>query len=161
MGVSDAMRAVIFGLLIASLAPFACATEPAAGPPASAAVPLAPPAGSQRLPGSVACESEVSCSACAEDSDKELVHTAPLLYAADVRGCYDQVAKTHVGTEGRVVVRFGIDPTGVVGTSCVVRSSLNDTTLDRCLADLVLRWKFPAPKSGGWALVDHAFVFGP
>jgi TonB family protein len=136
-----------------------CATQ---APPPAPAAPLAapsPPAGSQRLPGSLTCESEVSCSACADDNDRELVRLAFLIHAPEVRACYDRVAANHPGTEGRVIVRVGIDPQGAVRTSCIVRTSLNDADTDHCLTDLVLTWKVPAPASGGWALVDHPFVF--
>ncbi len=137
-----------------------CATQ--AAPPAPAtplAAPSPPPAGSQRLPGSLTCESEVSCSACASDHDRELVRLTFLIHASEVRACLEGVAATHPGTEGRVILRLGIDPTGAVGTSCIVRTSLNDAAIDQCLMNLVLTWKVSPPASGGWALVDHPFVF--
>jgi TonB family protein len=143
--------------LLALLA--SCATQAPPPTPAAPLVAPSPPAGSQRLPGSLTCESEVSCSACADDHDRELVRLAFLIHAAEVRACYDRVAATHPGTEGRVIVRVGVDPQGAVRTSCIVRTSLNDAAIDHCLTDLVLTWKVPAPASGGWALVDHPFVF--
>jgi hypothetical protein len=137
-----------------------CATQPQ--PPAPA-TPLTasspPPAGSQRLPGSLTCESEVSCSACADDHDRELVRFTFLIHAAEIRACLDRVAPTRPATDGPVVVRLGIDPTGAIGTSCIVRASLDDTAVDHCLTDLALTWKVSSPASGGWALVDHPFVF--
>jgi hypothetical protein len=136
-----------------------CATQaPPAAPPPSPSV--AAPAGSQRLPGSLACESEISCSACADDHDRELVRLAFLMHAAEIRACHDRVATSHPGTEGRVIFRVGIDPSGAAGTSCIVRTSLNDTDVDRCVADLILTWKFPPRKNGDWALVDAPFTFG-
>ena len=137
-----------------------CATEtstPAPGTPLTASSP--PPAGSQRLPGSHTCESEVSCSACADDHDRELVRYTFLIHAAEVRACLERVAPTHPGTERRNVVRVGIDPTGAFGTACIVRPSLNDAPIDHCLTDLALTWKVSSPASGGWALVDYPFVF--
>jgi hypothetical protein len=137
-----------------------CATQ--AVPPASATpltVSSPPPNGSQRLPGSLTCESEVSCSACADDHDRELVRFTFLIHAAEVRACLDRVAPIHPGTEGRVVVRVGIDHAGAIGTSCIVRTSLNDEAIDHCLMDLVLTWKVSSPASGGWALVDYPLVF--
>jgi hypothetical protein len=58
----------------------------------------------------------VSCSASADDHDRELVRLSFLI----------------------VVVRLGIDPTGAIGTSCIVRTSLNDAAIDHRLTDLVL-----------------------
>ena len=138
-----------------------CATQAPPPAPPSPAVPLPPPpVGSQRLPGSVTCETEVSCSACADDHDRELVRFGFLVHAADIHACYDRAAASHPGIEGRLVFRVGIDPTGAVGTSCVVRSSMNDADLDRCLADAIQSWRFSPPASGGWALVDYTHVFG-
>ena len=114
-----------------------CATQ--AQPPEtplSASSP--PPAGSQRLPGSHTCESEVSCSACADDHDRELGRFSVLIHATEVRACLARVAAAHPGIEGRTVVRIGIDPTGAIGTSCIVRTSLNDAPIDHCLTDLAL-----------------------
>jgi TonB family protein len=137
-----------------------CATQT---PPPASATPLTvsspPPAGSQRLPGTVTCESEVSCSACADDHDRELVRFTFLIHSTEVRACLARVAPTRAGTEGPVVVRVGIDPTGAIGTSCIVRASLNDEAVDHCLTDLALTWKVSAPASGGWALVDFPFAF--
>jgi TonB family protein len=152
------VRAVLTSVVLLALAA-SCATEPpppAAPPPSNAP---APPPGSQRLPGGVTCESEIGCFSCSSDSDKAAVKMAPLVHSAELRACYDRGAKTHAGVEGRVVFRIGIDPTGAVGTSCIVRSSLNDAAIESCLADVILTWKFPPPKGGGWATVDTPFAF--
>jgi hypothetical protein len=137
-----------------------CATQtqpPATAPTLATSTP--PPAGSQRLPGSLTCESEVSCSACADDHDRELVRFTFLIHAAEVRACLARVAATDRGTDSGLVVRVGIDPTGAIQTSCIVRASLNDAAVDHCLTDLALTWKVSAPASGGWALVDFPYVF--
>jgi hypothetical protein len=135
-----------------------CATQAAPAPATSVAVSSPPPNGSQRLPGSLTCETEVSCSACADDHDRELVRFTFLIHAAEVRACLARIAAADRGTEGRLVVRVGIDPTGAIGTSCIVRPSLADTAVDHCLTDLALTWKVNSPASGGWALVDYPFV---
>ena len=137
-----------------------CATQASAPGSSSPPAPLPPPPnGSQRLPGSLACESEVGCAACADDDDRARVRMAFVVHAAEIRACHARVSTSHPGTEGRVVFRVGVDPTGAAGSSCIVRTSLNDSDVDRCVADLILTWKFPPPKSGGWALVDYPYVF--
>jgi TonB family protein len=152
------VRAVLTSVVLLALIA-GCATEPPpppAPPPPSAP---APPPGTQRLPGGVTCESEIGCLACSTDAEKDLVRMAPFVHAAEIRACYDRGAKTHAGVEGRVVFRIGIDPSGAVGSSCVVRSSLNDPAIESCVADVVMTWKFPPPKSGAWVLVDTPFTF--
>lgn len=152
------VRAVLTSVVLLALIA-SCATEPPPPAPPPPASSPAPPAGSQRLPGVVTCESEIGCMSCSTDAEKDLVRMAPLVHSTEVRACYDRGAKTHSGVEGRVVFRIGIDPSGAVGTSCVVRSSLNDAAIESCLADVILTWKFPPPKAGGWVLVDTPFVF--
>jgi TonB family protein len=142
--------------LLALLA--SCATQAPPPAPGPAELP-APPAASQRVPGTVACLSEVGCLSCSDDSDKGSVRMAPFVHSAEVRACYDRGTKIRAGVENRIVFRIGIDPTGTVGAACVVRSSLNDAAVETCLADLALTWKFAPPKSGEWALVDTPFVF--
>ena len=138
-----------------------CATQAPPLSSASSAAPLPPaPAGSQRLPGTITCENEVSCSACADDDDRERVKLSFIVHAAEVRACYDRVATTQAGDGKRVTFRLGIDPTGAAGSSCIVRWSQNDTDVERCVADLLLKWRFPPPKTGGWALVDVPFTLG-
>ena len=82
------------------------------------------------------------CSACADDHDRELVR---LSRSSSTRQRRPRVPRTrrchHHGIEGRTVVRIGIDPTGAIGTSCIVRTSLNDAPIDHCLTDLALTWK--------------------
>jgi hypothetical protein len=134
-----------------------CATQPPA-PATALTASSPPPAGSQRLPGSLTCESEVSCSACADDHDREAVRLTFLIHAAEVRACLARVGATNPGTASPLVVRLGIDPSGAIVTSCIVRVSLDDAAVDHCLTDLALTWKVSSPASGGWALVDHPFV---
>jgi hypothetical protein len=146
-------------ILIALLALTAsCATQaPPAAPPPPAAQVAPPPNGSQRLPGVVTCESEVSCSACADDRNRELVRLAFRVHANEVRACHERVAP---GAERHITFRVGFDPSGAVGTSCVVRTTLNDPAVESCLTDVILKWRFPPPPSGGWALVDSTFALG-
>ncbi len=146
--------------LLASITSCASQTPSAAPAPAAPAALPPPPVGTMRLPGTAACETEIGCMACATDQERDLVRVSFLVHLTEIHACYDQAAKTHPGTEGRVVFRLGIDPTGTVGTSCVVRSAVNDPNIESCVSDLLLSWKFPKPSNGGWALVDAPFVFG-
>lgn len=68
--------------LLALIAGCATQTQP---PAISLSASSPPPADSQRLPGSLTCESEVSCSACADDHDRELVRYTFLIHATETR----------------------------------------------------------------------------
>jgi hypothetical protein len=134
---------------------FGCAGQ-APPPRVAAAPPPAPPpvpAGANRLPASLACESGPPggvAGAAVEAVVRE--------HAADLKPCRDALLSTHPATEGRLVARFAISPAGTVGTSCLVRSSLNDKTADGCIVDRLLAWKFPAPAGGAWQVVELPIV---
>src|SRR5258708_28145508 len=104
-------------VLLALIAGCATQTQP---PAAALSASSPPPAGSQRLPGSHTCESEVPCSACADDHDRELVRYTFLIHAAEVRACLERVAPSRPGTERRIV-RLGIDPTAIISTASLLR----------------------------------------
>ena len=59
---------------------------------------------------------------------------------------------------GRVVVQFTISPTGQVVTSVVQKSTVNNRTVEVCLARAVRRWLFPKPRGGGIVIVSYPFV---
>jgi hypothetical protein len=140
--------------LVLLLLAVACAAK--APPPQAAVVatPPPPPDGSKRLPSSIACELGPSGEAAGPEIGGVLRE-----HAAEMRACYDARLPTLPRTEGRVVARIAIDPSGSVETSCLVRSSMNDAAIDRCVVDHLLTLKFRAREAGGWVVVDHPFVF--
>ena len=58
-------------------------------------------------------------------------------------------------------VQFTIGPTGSVPVAVVEESSLRDSTVERCIATAVKRWRFPRPPGGGNALVGYPFSLSP
>jgi protein TonB len=145
------VRALAAFLLLVSSA--GCAAKaPPPQPPVAEAPP--PPEGSKRLPSSIGCESGPP----GEAAGRGVVEVVAA-HAADMKSCYDALLATHPATQGRVMARFAISPAGAVETSCLVRSSMNDAAIDRCVVDRVLTWKFPARDAGGWLVVDHPFAF--
>jgi len=163
-------RLLVWALPLAILTAACAARAPAPGAPAAAEAPDPPPAGSKRLPSSISCEPEPPCgddctSATGEAGrrlgslDKEDIRRVIRSHVADMKTCYDAITEAHPDAAGKVMVRFGIAPSGVVQTSCLVSSDLNDTPADRCIVDVPLRWTFPKPEGGGWVVVNYPFVF--
>jgi hypothetical protein len=145
--------------------------RPAASSGASTGeMPAPPPQGSKRLPSSVDCEPQPPC---AEDCvtaygekgrrlgslDKEVIRDVVRSHLSEAKACYDAITFTHGDAAGKVMVRFGIAPSGGVETSCLVSSALNDPSVDRCVVDLPLTWRFPKPEGGGWVVVSYPFIF--
>jgi TonB family protein len=157
------------GSLLAFVVSLGCAAQappPAAAPPA---LPPPPPQGSKRLLDSLACETQPPCADCTTTTgdqarpvgslDKEVVRAGIRSHIDQMKACYDSIADSHPEKQGRVIVRFAIAPSGAVETSCLVASSLNEASVDRCVVERPLGWRFPEPQGGGWVVVDYPFVF--
>ncbi|MFT3925957.1 MAG: AgmX/PglI C-terminal domain-containing protein [Myxococcales bacterium] len=78
---------------------------------------------------------------------------------AQVRFCYEQALNARPDLSGRVAINFMIAPSGVVQNSAAGQSTLGSAEVDRCVADAVRRWTFPAPDGGGYVSVSYPFVF--
>ncbi|HEY5089952.1 MAG TPA: AgmX/PglI C-terminal domain-containing protein [Polyangia bacterium] len=160
--------------LICLLGIAGCAAAPArapAGVTAAAAESEPPPVGSKRLPSSINCEPDppqVCAAGCATATgaaarhvgslDTEVVRAGIASHVAEVRVCYDAIALINPEAEGILRVRFGIGPSGIVRTSCLMSSELNAPSVDRCVLDRLLTWRFPAPNGGGWVVVSYPFA---
>ena len=73
--------------------------------------------------------------------------------------CYEKqlTAKPNLG--GKVSVQFTIAPTGSVARASVRETSMNDTTVETCVVNVMRSLKFPKPKGGGIVVVTYPFVF--
>lgn len=78
----------------------------------------------------------------------------------EVRFCYEQQFNRNPSLSGRVVVGFIISPSGTVQSASAARSTLNNSGVERCVAQAVRQWTFPAPDGGGVVGVNYPFVFG-
>jgi hypothetical protein len=70
-----------------------------------------------------------------------------------IRACYERALKRSPRLGGKLVLRFTIAAAGTVSAVGFDEDTLQDDELLRCLRDLALRWRFPAPeeRAGG----DH------
>jgi hypothetical protein len=76
----------------------------------------------------------------------------------DVRTCYEEALLGTPAAQGRVEIRFGIGPSGKVEAVAVARNSTGVEQIACCIADAVLRWRFPKPEGSGLVLVTYPFV---
>jgi TonB family protein len=90
---------------------------------------------------------------------KEVIRRVIHRNLAKVRFCYEQGLSARPDLAGRVSIQFMIAPTGVVQQATAVQSSLGSAQVERCIADAVRLWTFPAPDGGGYVSVSYPFLF--
>jgi TonB family protein len=90
---------------------------------------------------------------------KEVIRRAIQRHLNEVRFCYTEGLRTTPELAGRVQVMFVISSAGTVQDARVVESDLHQPGVERCIADAVRRWSFPAPDGGGYVSVRYPFVF--
>ena len=94
--------------------------------------------------------------------DKEVIRRVVRSHINEVRHCYNQGLVRDPNLEGRVAVQFRIDARGSVQSSFVGDSSIEDASVERCIANAVKRWRFPAaPGRMGSVIVTYPFVLAP
>jgi len=79
--------------------------------------------------------------------------------ARQMRDCYETALRSNATLSGTVVVRFTVRPTGSVASSSLVRSTLGDRAVERCLVQFVRTLSFPP--SAGRTRVSFPIVFSP
>jgi hypothetical protein len=67
-------------------------------------------------------------------------------YLQGIKRCHERLLKQSPSARGRVQLRFTVGPTGGVTRSTVKGF---DPTVDSCIHDLTLKWRFGAPKEDG------------
>jgi hypothetical protein len=95
---------------------------------------------------------------CLDDISKTLQE-----HRTESRACYDAMAKTKPGVQGRLIINFKIDADGNVTETSqgMQEDQLGDETLVTCVSDVIKRVKFapsPARKS---TRAYHQFEFSP
>lgn len=76
------------------------------------------------------------------------------------RDCYEQARRTNARLQGKVTVKFEIDPDGIVRRSADVRSDLPDASVVECVVDAYRTLHFPKPSSGV-VTVYFPLIFNP
>ncbi len=75
----------------------------------------------------------------------------------EVRFCYEQALVSRPDLEGRVAVRFIVQPDGHVSTSVTQNQTIGSDRVSECVTNAVTRWGFP--QSEGITAVTYPFVF--
>jgi hypothetical protein len=81
----------------------------------------------------------------------------------EARSCYDKALATHPGIEGDLVMRWTIDPKGVVGqiTNDTARSQIFEPSLVSCVAAILGKIQFAPSQRGFETTALYPFNFHP
>jgi hypothetical protein len=74
--------------------------------------------------------------------------------------CYDEGRRTSPTLQGKVTVKFEIDPNGIVTKSADARSDLPDAAVVQCVVATYRTLRFPKP-NGGVVTVYFPLIFNP
>lgn len=155
------MMLALLGVVGARPAPAAPPAAPAPATPAPATPAPAPaPAPSPPRSGDPLAPSPAPAPPTARTSGPlaaETVRAVVRKSLGAVKRCYDQGLARRPGLGGELIVRFAIQTDGAVSDCQVVRSTLGDAPVERCIAAVVRALGFPkAPRP---TVVDYPFVF--
>ncbi len=92
--------------------------------------------------------------------DREAVRRVIRSILAQIKSCYERQLRSNSGLEGKVVIKFLIEDQGRVRQAKTKSSTLNDPTVEACVASRIREQRFPDPPAGTVAEVDYPFVFG-
>ncbi len=80
---------------------------------------------------------------------------------ASVEYCYQSQLKIDPNLRGEILLNFDILPSGKVGNVKIVRSTLKNPKVEKCIIRSVRRWIFPQLKNArGMVTIRTKFVFG-
>ncbi|RJO63143.1 MAG: energy transducer TonB [Myxococcales bacterium] len=77
-----------------------------------------------------------------------------------IKHCYEQQLRRNPKLAGKVTVEVTVAATGAVTRVEIVGSTLNDRTVEDCIASTIRRWRFSKPE-GGEVVFTYPFIFEP
>jgi len=91
--------------------------------------------------------------------DKRIIRKVVNQHHSEIKACYQKELATKSSLYGKIVVKWTIDGSGNVATALVFETTMNNQNVERCLANAIEHWRFPAPKNGTLVSVSYPFVF--
>ncbi len=91
--------------------------------------------------------------------DREAVRRAIRAILNEIKNCYERRLQSNSSLGGKVVIRFTIGDQGRVRQASTKSTTLNDATVENCVATRIRAQRFPDPPEGTVAEVDYPFVF--
>jgi TonB family protein len=91
--------------------------------------------------------------------DKKVIEEHVRKILPKLRFCYENGVRKHPEIAGIIVLDFVIQSTGDVSESKVVSTTMNDSGVEKCVADQVGKIKFPVSKDASTVVYNYSFVF--
>lgn len=91
--------------------------------------------------------------------DKSLIAAVVQSNIGQIKHCYERQLIVDPNIFGKVVASWTIDKDGAVSTSGIKKTTMNNKTVENCIAGKIKNWTFPKPKGGGQVLVSYPFLF--
>ena len=92
--------------------------------------------------------------------DREAVRRVIRSILSQIKSCYERQLRSNSSLEGKVIIQFEIIEQGRVRTAKAKSTTMNDATVESCVAARIKEARFPEPPAGTVAVVDYPFVFG-
>jgi len=102
---------------------------------------------------------DLGSSTVEEGLTKEEVGRVIHAHMNEIRYCYESSMVRQSDLEGKLMLDFTINGSGIVSIAGVKESSLGDARLDDCIVRRLNKWKFPQPKGGVDVAVTYPFIF--
>jgi TonB family protein len=78
---------------------------------------------------------------------KDVIDAVIQRHRAEIRACYSAQLQRNPRLKGKVVVRFTIQPSGLVSSTGIKESTVGDGALESCILARVRSWVFPKPEA--------------
>jgi hypothetical protein len=91
--------------------------------------------------------------------DREAVRRVIRSISSQIRSCYERQLRSDDTLRGKIVIKFEIVEQGRVRASRASSSSMNNPTVENCVAARIREARFPEPPTGTVAVIDFPFVF--
>lgn len=91
--------------------------------------------------------------------DREIIQRVVRQHRREIRHCYEQQLQRNPDLEGRITIQWTIAPSGDVVAASVQETTMNNSQVERCMAQRIQRWSFPEPEGGGVVRVNYPFNF--
>ena len=75
--------------------------------------------------------------------------------------CYERQLQIKRDSQGEIMMRISISNQGKVLKTVVLKSTINNSEVERCIADNIKELNFPAPKSGKRLTITYPLRFMP